>query len=64
MTNPLDHIPDSGKHALDALAAIAAFGAVAQILPPLAALLAIIWTSLQIFGWIEARIEKRKTPKV
>lgn len=62
MTNPLDQIPDSGKHALDALAAIAAFGALAKILPPLAAFLSIIWLSMQMFGWVEARIEKRKPP--
>jgi hypothetical protein len=59
MTNPLDHIPDSGKHALDALAAFAAIGTLAKILPPLAAFLSIIWLSLQIFGWVENRIKNR-----
>lgn len=58
--NPVEHIPDGPKHALDALAAIAAFGAVAKLLPPIAALLAIVWTSLQIFGWVELRLEKRR----
>ena len=60
MTNPLDHIPDGGKHALDALAAIAAVGTLAKILPPLAAFLSIIWLSLQIFGWVENRIKKNR----
>lgn len=63
MNNPLDHIPDSGKTALDALAALTAVGAVAKILPPIAALLAIVWTSLQIFGWVEARLARRKADR-
>lgn len=58
MTNPLDHIPDAGKHTLDALATIAALGTVAKLLPPIAAFLSIIWLSLQIYGWIEARANK------
>lgn len=61
--NPLNHIPDGPKHALDALAWMAALGTVAQILPPLAAGLSIIWLCLQIFGWIETRIKAAKTPK-
>lgn len=62
MTNPLDQIPDGTKHLLDAVAAIAALGTIAKILPPLAALFTIAWLSMQMFGWVEARIEKRKTP--
>ncbi|MGX7895457.1 hypothetical protein [Tsuneonella sp. HG222] len=57
---PLNHIPDGGKHALDALAALTVVGAFAQILPPIAAGLSIIWLALQIFGWCEARWFKPK----
>lgn len=60
----LDHIPDAAKYGLDALAAAAVVGTFANFLPPIAALFTVIWCSLQIFGWIEARIEKRRTPKV
>lgn len=60
---PLNNLPDSGKHALDALAALTVAGALADILPPLAAGLSIIWLCLQIFGWIETRIKAAKTPK-
>lgn len=59
----LDSIPDSAKHTLDALAAVAALGTIAQILPPIAALLSIIWLTLQIFGWVEARVKAAKPPQ-
>jgi uncharacterized paraquat-inducible protein A len=59
----LDAIPDGAKHTLDALAALAAVGAVASILPPIAALLSIIWLTLQIYGWIETRVKAAKPPQ-
>lgn len=52
---PINHIPEGGKHALDALAALTVVGALADILPPMAAGLSIIWLSMQIYGWIENR---------
>lgn len=63
MTNPLDHIPDAGKHALDAIAAAAAIGTLAKLLPPIAAFLSIIWLSLQIYGWIETRVKAARPPQ-
>ena len=60
MNNPIDHLPGAAKHGLDALAAVAAFGAFAKILPPIAAFMSIIWLAMQMLGWIEARIERRK----
>jgi hypothetical protein len=48
------------KHFADATAAVAAFGALVQILPPLASLLTIIWMGLRIFDWVEARWQGRK----
>lgn len=51
------------KHVADATAAVAAFGAMVQILPPLASLLTIIWMSLRIFDWVEARWNGEKLPK-
>lgn len=57
----LNSIPEGGKHALDALAALAVVGTLADFLPPLAALLSIVWLSLQIFGWIEARLKEKSS---
>jgi hypothetical protein len=36
---------------LDAVAGIAAFGALAKILPPIAAALSIIWLTIQLSEW-------------
>ena len=36
---------------LDAVAGIAAFGALAKILPPVAAALSIIWLTIQLTEW-------------
>lgn len=55
---PINHIPEGGRHAIDALAALTVVGALADILPPVAAGLSIIWLTLQIFGWVEARVKK------
>lgn len=63
MMNPLDHINDGVKHLLDAAAAAVAIGTIAQILPSVAALLSIVWLTLQIFGWIENRIKAAKPPQ-
>lgn len=59
----LNQIPEGGKHALDALAALTVVGTIAQILPPVAALLSIVWLTLQIFGWVEARYKKPPVDK-
>lgn len=59
----LNQIPDGGKHALDALAALTVVGALADILPPMAAGLSIIWLTLQIYGWVEARYKKPPVDK-
>lgn len=56
----LQNIPEGGKHALDALAALTVVGTIAKLLPPIAALLSIIWLTLQIFGWCEERWRKPK----
>lgn len=60
---PLNNLPDSGKHALDALAALTVVGALADILPPMAAGLSIIWLTMQIFGWVEARMKRKPVDK-
>jgi hypothetical protein len=51
------------KHMADATAAVAAFGALVQILPPLASALTIVWMSLRIYDWFEARWTGKRLPK-
>lgn len=51
------------KHFVDATAALAAVGALVNILPPLASLLTIVWMGLRIFDWFEARFKGERLPK-
>jgi hypothetical protein len=59
----LNYLGDNVKHIADGAAALAAFGALAQVLPPLASLLTIIWMSLRIYDWFEARFIGGRLPK-
>ena len=54
---------DNVKHIADGVAAVAAFGTLVQFLPPLASLLTIIWMSLRIYDWLEARFNGERLPK-
>jgi hypothetical protein len=45
------------KHTGDGLAAFVTIASVVEWLPPLAALLTIIWTALRIYEWVEGRIK-------
>ena len=55
INDALDHIGTGTRHTLDLVSATVAVGVIVNILPPMAALMTIIWTSLQIFGWFEQR---------
>lgn len=48
MSNPLDHMSDSAKYAIDALSIVTVLGALVQLLPSIAAILTIIWTGIRI----------------
>jgi hypothetical protein len=61
MHDSLAHLGAGTRHLLDLLSATVAIGVIVQILPPLAAAMTILWTGLQIFGWIETRRAKRKS---
>ncbi len=61
-----DHtVADGGKFALDIISATVAVGTLASFLPPLAALLTIVWTLIRIWetetvrGWT-GRLKARK----
>ena len=59
----LNHLGDNVKHIADGVAAVAAFGTLVQFLPPLASLLTVIWMSLRIYDWLEARFLGERLPK-
>jgi hypothetical protein len=44
-------LSNGAKHTLDAVAGLAAFAALAKILPPIAAALSILWLSIQLVEW-------------
>ena len=56
----LNHLSDATKHFIDTLSLGVVIGTVANILPSVAAALTIVWTSLRIFDWMEARWRGRK----
>ena len=59
----LNHLGDNVKHIADGLAVAAAFGTLVQFLPPLASLLTIVWMSLRIYDWVEARLAGKRLPR-
>ena len=59
----LNHLGDNVKHIADGVAAAAAFGTLVQFLPPLASLLTVVWMSLRIYDWLEARFLGERLPK-
>ena len=63
----LNHLGDNVKHIADGAAGLAAFGALAKVFSPivavLASLLTVIWMSLRIYDWLEARFLGERLPK-
>jgi hypothetical protein len=59
----LNHLGENVKHIADGIAAVAAFGTLLQFLPPLASLLTIVWMTLRIYDWVEARFSGERLPK-
>lgn len=48
------------KHGVDVVSGVAIVAALMDWLPPVAAFLGIIWYLLQIYGWFEKRMNKKK----
>lgn len=54
----IEHASEGTKHVLDAVSVVTVIGALADILPAVAALFTIIWTGIRIFetdtvqGWL------------
>lgn len=59
----LNYLGDNVKHIADGIAAVAAFGTLLQFLPPLASLLTIVWMTLRIYDWFEARLSGGRLPR-
>ena len=59
----LNQLGENVKHIADGIAAAAAFGTLLQFLPPLASLLTIVWMTLRIYDWVEARFLGERLPK-
>lgn len=59
----MDHIDTALKHILDVVSFAAVIGSLAQILPPIAALMSMIWIGMQMYAWVIDRKEKRKLNK-
>jgi hypothetical protein len=58
-----NHLGDNVKHIADGLAVAAAFGTLVEFLPPLASLLTIVWMTLRIYDWLEARFTGVHSPE-
>jgi hypothetical protein len=48
------------RHAVDLLSATTIAGSLMGWLPPIAALLGIVWYILQIYGWFEKRMLRKR----
>jgi hypothetical protein len=54
----MTEIPNGVRYTLDAVAGVAAFAALAKILPPIAAALSIVWLLIQLSEWAYGKIRK------
>jgi glycerol-3-phosphate acyltransferase PlsY len=53
------HTENPFNNIMDTAAVAAAIGSISNVLPPIAALLAIIWTAIRIYEWVRFRILKQ-----
>lgn len=61
---PFDHLPDGLKHLFDATSVITLLGALASMLPAVATILTILWTTIRIYETETVqRLVKRKEPE-
>ena len=63
MKNPFINMDEASKHIVDALSIVTVLGTLADMLPSIAALFTIVWTSIRIYetktvqGWIRKNDE-------
>ena len=49
MKDPFNHLDDATKHIVDALSVATVLGTLVDMLPSIAALFTIVWTSIRIY---------------
>jgi hypothetical protein len=49
MKDPFNHLDDATKHVVDALSVATVLGTLIDMLPSIAALFTIVWTSIRIY---------------
>lgn len=59
-----DHVPEGVKHLLDALSVGTMLGTLFQMLPNIAALVTIVWTTIRIFETRTVQSWLGKTPPI
>ena len=52
----MERVSEPIKHVADVVSAVTVVGTLTMWLPPIAALLTIIWTTLRIYEWFDARL--------
>jgi hypothetical protein len=62
----MEHISETGKHVGDAVSIVTVVGTLAQVLPSIAAIFTIVWTSIRIYETetIQKLLGKKKVEDV
>ena len=53
-------VADAVKVSTDVVSGAIALATLASWLPPIAALFTLVWTAIQIFSWVEARLKRNE----
>lgn len=59
----MEHMSETGKHIGDAVSIVTVVGTLAQVLPSIAAIFTIVWTSIRIYETQTVQKILGKTPK-
>jgi hypothetical protein len=62
----MEHISETGKHVGDAVSIVTVVGTLAQVLPSIAAIFTIVWTSIRIYetDTVQKLLGKKKVDNV
>lgn len=62
----IEHMSETGKHIGDAVSIVTVVGTLAQVLPSIAAIFTIVWTSIRIYetDTIQSILGKKKVEDV
>lgn len=59
----MEHMSETGKHVGDAVSIVTVVGTLAQVLPSIAAIFTIVWTSIRIYETETVQKILGKSPK-